>query len=318
MARERRVRLALAGTIACALIAGGASGDGDPPSKASAAGAPTPTTPRFGAALPRIVSARVWHTRLSTVRNSNARRVGRSIASLHPTWVTGLLRYRRNQYPNRKEAHTWREIRRIVHTDSPAAQFDVVLNALQYRTPAAVTKTMRRIRHKLGNEGWFFDFFSSAFRKHPKMVRAAIASAHRHGEWIGGNAFGIGGRTPKLPARADFLSVQDNNAFRLNLKAVKRLTRKHLVTYHVHSDPNKQRGGSCRFIERLTSQERRRLVKRRAAQAARRGFHMSYPALYPLCMRARPNGPGSLLYSYNAFRDPPVIRAIRRLLNRYD
>jgi hypothetical protein len=179
----------------------------------------------------------------------------------------------------------------------------VVLNALQYRTPAAITKTMRRIRHRLGPEGWFFDFYSSAFKKHPKMVRAAIASAHRHGEWVGGNVFGIASRNAKLPARADYLSVQDNSAFRLNLKAVKRLTRKHLV---------------CRFIEGLSSQSRRRLIKRRAAQADRRGFHMSYPALYPLCMRARPNAPGSLLYSYNAFRDPPVIRAIRRMLNRYD
>src|SRR5688500_12038302 len=111
MARERRARLAVAGAIACALIAGGAIGGGDAPSMASAANAPSPTMPRFAAALPRIVSARVWHTRLSTVRNSNARRIGRSLASLHPTWVTGLLRYRRNQYPTRREARAWREIR---------------------------------------------------------------------------------------------------------------------------------------------------------------------------------------------------------------
>ena len=61
---------------------------------------------------------------------------------------------------------------------SPSAQFDVVLNADQYRTPAAVTRTMRRLSAKLGNEGWFFDFFSSAARRHPKMVKAAIAWAH--------------------------------------------------------------------------------------------------------------------------------------------
>jgi hypothetical protein len=318
MGRRRRARVAIAAAIACGLIAGGAIGDGNAPPPARAAAAPAAIAPNFAPALSRIVSARVWHTRLSTVRNSNARRIGRSLATLHPTWVTGLMRYRRNQYPNRKEARTWREIRRIVRASNPGAQFDVVLNALQYRTPAAITKTMRRIRHRLGPEGWFFDFYSSAFKKHPKMVRAAIASAHRHGEWVGGNVFGIAGRNAKLPARADYLSVQDNSAFRLNLKAVKRLTRKHLVTYHLHSDPNKQRGGSCRFIEGLSSQSRRRLIKRRAAQADRRGFHMSYPALYPLCMRARPNAPGSLLYSYNAFRDPPVIRAIRRMLNRYD
>ncbi len=270
--------------VACAVLAGLALGGGDPSAaRATQARASAEASAALASALPRIVSARVWHTRLSVVRNSNARRVGRSLASLHPTWVTGLLRYRRNQYPNRREARTWREIRRIVRASNPTVQFDVVLNALQYRTPAAITKTMRRIRHRLGNEGWFFDFYSSAFQKHPKMVRAAIASAHRHGEWVGGNVFGIAGRNPKLPARADFLSVQDNNAFRLNLKAVKRLSRRHLVTYHLHSDPNKQRGGSCRFIEGLRSQERRRLIKRRAAQAdAARVPHVVSRALSPL------------------------------------
>jgi hypothetical protein len=320
MGRNRARRLVLATAALAAVVAvpatandaaAPAPGDAQPPSLS------TPSS-HFAPALSRIVSTRVWHTRLSTVRNSNARRIGRSLAGLHPTWVSGLLRYRRNQYPNRRETRTWREIRRVVRSRNHGAQFDVVLNAMQYRTPAAITKTMRRIRHKLDNDGWFFDFFSSAFRKHPKMIRAAIHSAHKHGEWIGGNVFGLAGKAPKLPARADFLSVQDNNAFHLNLKAVKRLSRRHTVTYHLHNDPDKQRGGGCRFIEGLTSQERRRLIKRRAAQGDRRGFRMSYPVLFPECLRARPNAPGSFLYSYNAFRDPPVARTIRNLLDRYD
>jgi hypothetical protein len=40
--------------------------------------------------------------------------------------------------------------------------------------------------------------------------------------------------------------------------------------------------------------------------------------LFPECLRARPRGPGTFLYSYNAFRDPPVANAIRRMLDRYD
>ena len=40
------------------------------------------------------------------------------------------------------------------------------------------------------------------------MIRAAINSAHAHGEWIGGNVFGIARRRP-LPSRSDFFSVQD-------------------------------------------------------------------------------------------------------------
>jgi len=272
-------------------------------------------SPAFAHTLSRVVSVRVHHTRISTVRNSNARRIGRSIATLHPTWVTGTLRYARNQYPTHAEARAWREIRRIVHRTNPGTQFDIVLNAMQYRTPAAVRMTMGRLRAKLGPEGWFFDFFSTAFHKHPRMIRAAIKSAHHHGEWIGGNVFGIAKRRP-MPARADFLSVQDS-IFHLNLPAVRRLAKHHHVLYHLQNDPARALSGGCRFIKKFGSSRRRALLRRRAAQQHRYGFRVSYPVLFPECFHGRPGQPGHFLYSYNAFRDPPVVKAIVELLDRY-
>lgn len=274
-------------------------------------------TPRetFAGANSRIVSARFFHTRISTVRNSTAARVGRSLASLEPTWVTGLLRYARHQYPSGAEVRAWRKIRRKVRARSPGAQFDVVLNAEHYRTPAAIRLTMRRLRAKLGNEGWFFDFFSNAFQKHPRMVRAAIASAHRNGEWIGGNVFGIA-RLRSLPSKADFFSVQDN-VFNLNLRAVRRLATGERVIYHLNSDPAHPRSGGCRFIQRLNTRQRMALIRRRAAQQVRIGFRFSYPVLFPQCIRPRKGG-GSFLAAYNAFRDPPMAREIGRLLDLYD
>ena len=207
VARGVPTRGLIALALTAALIATGSAAGDDRADRDPAAHTPSPA---FAHALSRVVSVRVHHTRISTVRNTNARRIGRSLASLHPTWVTGTLRYARNQYPTHDEARAWREIRRIVQGANPTAQFDIVLNALQYRTPAAVRLTMRRLRTKLGNEGWFFDFFSTAFRRHPRMIRAAIKSAHKHGEWVGGNVFGIAKRRP-LPARADFYSVQDSS-----------------------------------------------------------------------------------------------------------
>jgi hypothetical protein len=266
--------------------------------------------------LSRVISARVRHTRLRPVRRSNARRIGRSLASLRPTWVTGTLRYARNQYPKRNEIRVWEEIRRIVRHQNPGAQFDVVLNALHYRTPAAVSRTMRRLRAKLSPEGWFFDFFSSGFHQHPRMVKSAIADAHAHGEWVGGNVFGLAKRR-KLPARADFYSVQDH-IFHLNLPAVRRLSAQKPVLYHLHSNPHRPRSGGCRFILRFNPKQRKSLIRRRAAQQARYGFRVSYPVLFPQCLRDRPNGPGTFLYAYNAFRDPPVRKEITRQLDRND
>jgi hypothetical protein len=275
-----------------------------------------PGPPNFAPALSRVVSSRVYHTRLSVVRNSTSHRIGRSLASLDPTWVTGLLRYARNQFPTHDEVRVWKRIRNIVHRTSPGAQFDVVLNAEQYRTPLAVTRAMRRLKAKLGNEGWFFDFFSSAARRHPKMIKAAIAWAHTNGQWIGGNVFGLR-RDTAFPVNADFLSVQDDG-FHLNLPAVLKISKRVPVLYHLNNDPDDKYSGGCRFIKKYNTARRRQLIRRRASSQIRYGFRMSYPALFPECVHARPRGPGTFLASYNAFRDPPMAREIQALLDRYD
>lgn len=293
-------------TFACSAAAG--RGDGPP--------SPSPSPPTFSQQLSRIVSARVHHTRISTVRNSNARRVGRSLASLQPTWVSGLMRYAKGQHPNHAETRAWRNITRIVRTTSPQARFDVTLNAKQYRNGDELMRMMSRIRADLHNDGWFFDFLSKAYRKRPRMIRAAIEWAHSHGESIGGNVFGLS-RKRAMPLRMDFLSVQDFR-LKLNLPAVRRLASRVPVVYHLHNDPDNLRGGGCRFIERFSTARRRALVRHRAAQQARYGFRVSYPALFPECIRRRPGSQSTFLFSYNAFRDPPMAATIRRLLDSYD
>lgn len=270
----------------------------------------------FSEQLSRIVSARVHHTRIATVRNSNARRIGRSLASLHPTWVSGLIRYAQGQYPNRVEVRAWRRITTIVGASSPQAQFDVTLNAKHYRNGRQLKRMMARVRADLDNDGWFIDFYSKAYRKRPRMIRAAIASAHSHGEWIGGNVFGLSKRRP-MPLRSDFLSVQDFR-LELNLAAVRRLAAQVPVVYHLHNDPDDARGGGCRFIESLNTAQRGALIRQRAAQQVRYGFRVSYPALFPECIQGRHGQPDSFLYSYNAFRDPPMAKTILSLLDRYD
>ena len=267
--------------------------------------------------LSRIVSVRVYHTRIPTVRNSNSRRIARSLASLHPSWVSGLIRYARGQHPNHAEVRAWRKITQVVRAASPQAQFDVTLNARQYHTGDQLTRMMGRVRSELGNDGWFFDFYSPAYRRHPRMIRAAIASAHANGEWIGGNVFGLSNRPPVLPMQSDFLAVQDFQ-LKLDLLAVQELATQLPIVYHLNNDPDRPRGGGCRFIESFSTARRRALIRHRAAQQRRYGFRVSYPALFPECIRERPHDGGSFLYSYNAFRDPPMAKAIRRLLDRYD
>jgi hypothetical protein len=269
--------------------------------------------------MSRIVSARVHHTRISTARNLNARRVGQALASLHPSWVTGLIRYAKGQHPTGSEVRAWRMISRIVRRASPTVQFDVTLNAEHYLNGDELLRMMHRVRKKLDNDGWFFDFYSTAFRQRPRMIRAAIASAHAHGEFVGGNIFGLARRRRPVPRRSDFASVQDFRNLTLNRPAVRRLARVLPVVYHLNNNPGRPRSGGCRFIQAFSSARRRALIRHRAKQQAAFGFRVSYPALFPECIRDRPGrGTGRFLFSYNVFRDPPVRKVVRHLLNRYD
>jgi hypothetical protein len=310
----RRNRSAARGVIAALAAAAialftAAGPAGEPPAP------PPPKPAAFSEQLSRIVSARVLHTRIPTVRKSNSRRIGNWLASLRPTWVTGLLRYRKGQHPNGREIRAWQNITRIVRLGNPEAQFDVALNIDQYKNADQIRLMMDRIRARLGNDGWFLDFMSTYHRKHPGVVRSAIDYAHANGEWIGGNVFGIRHRRG-IPYRADYLAVQDHG-LRLNLPAVRKLAAKLPVVYHLHNHPDRPRGGGCRFIEHLSARKRRKHVRQRAAQQVRFGFRVSYPALFPACRRERAHRDMGFLYSYNAFRDRRMAKTIRALLDRY-
>lgn len=294
--------------VALVLVLIPASSSGDHPDPI----VPGPAT--FPQKMSRILAARVLHTRLSVVRNTNARRIGRSLASLQPTWVSGMIRYAKGQHPKRDEVHAWREITRIVRIGNPTAGFDVTLNAKQYRDGDEILRMMRRIRTKLNPDGWFFDFYSRAYQKRPRMIRSAIANAHAHGEWIGGNIFGIKRKRP-LPMRSDFFAVQDFR-LRLNVRAVSRLGGRVPLLYHIENDPDRPLSGGCKFIKDMTTAKRTSFVRRRARQQARYGYRFQYPALLPQCLRHRRDR--SFLQAYNAFRDPPMARTIMRMLNRYD
>jgi len=272
----------------------------------------------FPLQLSRIVSARVHHTRIPTARNLTARRIGRALASLHPTWVTGLIRYAQGQHPNGREVRAWRIITRIVRRASPAVQFDVTLNAEQYLNGDEILRMMHRVRKKLHNDGWFFDFYSTAYRQRPRMIRVAINSAHEHGEFIGGNYFGLAHRRT-VPMRSDFVAVQDFRNLTLNRPAVRRLARLLPVVYHLNNNPARPRSGGCRFMKTFTSARRRALIRHRAREQRSFGFRVSYPALFPECFRRRPGRhQPRFLASYNVFRDPPVHKEVRHLLDHYD
>ena len=139
---------------------------------ASAGGSTGSTQPKaFPAQLERIAFARVYQDGAWTVPGENASSIGQALASLKPTWVATLVRFKKNDPVKPRAVRAYNTITGIVKAASPEAQFGVELNALQYRKPSQVVRMMAAVRAKLEPDGWTFDFYTPAYRKYPKVGR---------------------------------------------------------------------------------------------------------------------------------------------------
>ena len=237
------------------------------------------------------------------------------MASLRPTYVSSLIRFAAGQEVRPREIGAWSTIVSTVHAASPEAKFAVELNPIEFRNGRALTRQMDRIRSALDNDGWLMDFWSLVSRKRPNLVRAALADAHAHGEFVGGNVFGIAHRL-RIPRATDYVAVQDFD-FHVNLKAVRKLSRRVPVHLHLMNSPDRPLSVGCIFMEQFSTAHKIRYVRKRASQQERWGFHLGYPVLFPECERHRGQGDATL-FSYDASRDPPMLETIDRLMDRYE
>ncbi len=300
-AENHRRRGALVVALAASALALGCGGDDD----SAGPGAPDST---------RVATVRIYQHNDWTIPGETPASVAKALASLKPTWVSSLIRYDEGEEPRAEEIAAWNEIRDTVRKASPNAQFGIELNAEEYETAEDVEQMMSSIRPKFDNDGWFFDFFTPAYRERPEVVEAAVAAAHGNDEWVGGNAFGLSS-DPPIPPGSDFIAVQDFD-FEIDLQAVRELAKKLPVVFHLGNSPALAKSDGCEFINEFETDQRRAYVNRRAKQQQANDFRFGYPVFFPECAR-NPNNPSSI-YTFNAPRDSPMMPTITSLIRRYN
>jgi hypothetical protein len=251
-----------------------------------------------------------------TLPGQSSGAVGRYLARLEPTWITGLFRFEAGEQPSAQQIDEWNRIRRIVRAQAPDAQFDVELNAQDYQTKAEIRGTMGELRSKLGNDGWFFDFWSPSYEQRPKVMEAAIENAHNHGEFIGGNAFGWRKHTPEIPPGSDFMAVADKN-FELDLEAVARLAEQVPVIFHFNNNPTKPESEGCVFMKDFTTSKREAHVTQRAGQQADHHFRFAYPVFFPSCQRGHRHDEPDVV-AYDSLSDKTMPNTLEELMAKYN
>jgi hypothetical protein len=251
-----------------------------------------------------------------TVPGQSSRTVGRWLARLEPTWITGLFRFEEGERPTAHQVDAWDRIHRIVRAEAPDAQFDVELNAQDYETKAEVRDTMRDLRSRLGNDGWFFDFWSPTYKQRPKVVEAAIEEAHDNEEFVGGNAFGWRKQAPAIPPGSDFMAVADSR-FELDLPAVERLAEKAPVIFHFSNNPTKPKSEGCVFMNDYTTAKREGYVTQRAGEQAEHHFSFAYPVFFPSCQRGHQHDEPRIV-AYDSLSDGSMPKTLEGLVGKYN
>jgi hypothetical protein len=288
-----------AAIAACAVLAGCGGDDGD----ADGPGAPDPS---------RIVDARVMQGGAWVLPGETPATVGEQLATLRPSYVSSLLRFESGEPITPREITVWKTIRDRVRQDNPDTRFAIELNALEYATPDAIKAMMSKVRDAFDNDGWLLDFYTPAAAKHPDAMAAAIVEAHEHGEFLGGNAFGIS-KDPTIPDGTDYIAVQDTD-FHIDLDDVRALGERGVpVFFHMGNAPGLPNSSGCRFIKELDTKDRIRYVSQRSRQQSQFKFRFGYPIFFPEC---NIHGPGTLV-AYNAPKDEPMVREVQRLMDRF-
>jgi len=177
--------------------------------------------------------------------------VGDDLHSIHPTYVSGLLRHNGPLAPNEhalspEEIHAFQVVRSKLGS---GVKVDVVLspvlggkdavhdcnasgtNAPCRLTPDQITHLMSDVEDAVHPDVWFFDFFTDG---NPATAKAAIDWAHKNAygggkskpkQLIGGHYFG---NDPNGTSDADFFAVVDDACGHLGQSSDTKSAQKHI------------------------------------------------------------------------------------------
>lgn len=253
-----------------------------------------------------MVVARVYQNG-EKVLSESIQRIAETLASLNPSYVSGLVRENGTVGLPQYEVNAFDAIRSVILQTDPNCRFDIVLNAEDYNTPDSIQMQMSTIDNQVHPDIWFFDFLSPEAKNNPQVVQAAIQYAHSHNELITGNIWDVN----YVPVGVDFISTDDQN-FQLRTQLMAALSQKYPnmpVALHINNNPqNGPSTESCVFINDYDTEQRYSYIKELATNQTLDHYSFMYPIFFPQCP----------LTDYDILNDDGMFQMIQQLMNTYN
>lgn len=256
----------------------------------------------------RVLQARLYHQGVWTLSDPSQTPVtaARTIASLKPTFVTGLLRIPDRGSLSNAEVDGFNAVRTAVLASAKACRFDIVMNAGGEHSGDLVVRRMREISARVHPDAWTFHIAPDDTSLNPEVFEDGIAYAHSQGQMAG-----YDGPLSMIPEGVDYIVVRASE-LKVHHRQIEVLREKHHVTILVElptttggkADPDCEA-----YIRKLSSSERCAAITSLAENQNSWGYRFAYPVFYPV---------ESDKHAFDATKESVLMVTIRALLARFN
>lgn len=255
----------------------------------------------------RVIQARLYQGGAWTLSPSQTPlTVSRTLSSLRPTFVTGLLRIGNEGELSNAEAEAFRTNVDAIRSVSKGCRFDVVINAGVEESAASFVRRMKEISTRIHPDAWTFLILPDDDSINPELITEGISQAHAAGQMVG-----YDGPLQLIPDGVDYIVVR---AWNLTVQrgVVEQLRAKHGVPVIVElpSTFGKTAGDDVQsYVDKMTARERAEVLTRLAESQGSRGYRFAYPVFYPIYPQR---------HAFDSTKDETLLVTIRSLLTRFD
>lgn len=262
----------------------------------------------YKAIFQRVIQVRLFHQGSWTLADHSQTPVtiARTIASLRPSFVTGLLRLPDRGIPGNAEIEAFNTVRNAVTSTDKGCRFDVVLNMGGEREAEPLIRRMKEITTLLHHDAWTFFVAPDDVSVNPEVLEDTISYAHSQGQMVG-----YDGPVSLIPEGVDYIVIRAWD-LKVNRDQIEHLRSKHRVPLVVEipstfgSKPNKD---CTDYVTNMNAVEKGEVLTDFAENQAAWGYRLAYPVFYPV----EPSR-----HVFDATKESILMVTIRSLLARFN
>jgi hypothetical protein len=255
----------------------------------------------------RVIQARLYHLGSWTLEDASQTpvTVGRTIASLRPSFVTGLLRVTDHGVPGNAESEAYTTIRTAVRTTVKGCRFDVVIDAGNETSGSLFIRRIKEIESRIHPDAWTLYIPPDDNSINPEAIAEVISYAHSQGDMVG-----YDGPLSLIPEGVDYIVIRAWS-LQINRAQIERLASRRvpLLVELPTTFGGKEHPDCARYVREMDSPEKASLLTRLAENQSPWGYRLAYPLFYPMQSSRK---------AFDSTKDSILMVTLRSLLARFN